>query len=111
MRDPKSRGVMANKAVRSLKPLHKGLAHFTLYINPMIVFNASMSQGCTGEGESVFHLMPMSMFRRLDPLPHKPCPENRTVSEASFVEELVCARSIRTRPHPIAIMDDKEARQ
>jgi hypothetical protein len=59
----------------------------------------------------VFHLMPMSMFRRLDPLPIKPCPGTRTVSEASFMEELVCARSIRTGQHPACIMGDKEARR
>jgi hypothetical protein len=74
----------------------------------MIVFNASMSQGCTGEGESVVHLMPTSMCGRLDPVPHKPCPGTRMVSEASFVEELVCARSIRARPHPSLIMVSRE---
>ena len=35
----------------------------------MIVFYVSMNEGWPGEGESVIHLMPMSMFRRLDPLP------------------------------------------
>ena len=39
----------------------------------MIVFYVSMNQhGCTGEGESVIHLMPESMFCRLDPLPRTP---------------------------------------
>lgn len=37
----------------------------TLYIDGMVVFN---NLRYNGEGESVFHLMPLSMVRRLDPL-------------------------------------------
>jgi hypothetical protein len=77
----------------------------------MIVFNETVIEGCTGEGESVLHLMPMSMFCRLDPLPMKPFPGTRTVSEASFGEELVYARSIRTRWASGFYHGDKEVSQ
>jgi len=41
------------------------IALCTLYIDGMVVFN---NLGYNGEGESGFHLMPLSMVRRLDPL-------------------------------------------
>ena len=41
---------------------------YTLYIDSMVVFNNVRTLRYNGEGESVFHLMPLSMVRRLDPL-------------------------------------------
>ena len=44
------------------------IAMYTLYIDSMVVFNNVRTLRYNGEGESVFHLMPLSMVRRLDPL-------------------------------------------
>jgi hypothetical protein len=40
----------------------------TLYIDSLVVFDKISTLRYNGEGESVLHLMPLSMVRRLDPL-------------------------------------------
>jgi hypothetical protein len=51
-----------------LIPLKSYAAANTLYIHGMVFFDKIRTLRYNGEGESVFHLMPLSMVRRLDPL-------------------------------------------
>jgi hypothetical protein len=46
----------------------KLMPYSTLYIDCMVVFDKIRTLRYNGEGESVFHLMFLSMFCRLDPL-------------------------------------------
>ena len=46
----------------------KLMPYSTLHIDGMVVFDKIRTLRYNGEGESVFHLMSLSMVRRLDPL-------------------------------------------